>query len=61
MSLAEQCWVLQVKHVLHILHTLRTSTLLRGAGGKIWMDGGMGGWVSGRADGRTDRRNYRHY
>ena len=34
----EQCWVLQVKHLLHILYTLRTSTLFRGGGrggGKI--------------------------
>ena len=26
----EQCWMLQVKHVLHILHTLRNSTLFGG-------------------------------
>ena len=26
----EQCWVLQVKHLLLILQTLRTSTLFRG-------------------------------
>ena len=45
--------MLQVKHFLHILHTLRTSTLLRGAGGKSeWMEGWVGGWVSGRTDGR---------
>ena len=31
----EQCWVLQVKHLLHILYTLWTSTLFRGGGGKI--------------------------
>ena len=30
----EQCWVLQVKHLLHILHTLWTSTLFRGVGEK---------------------------
>ena len=32
----EQCWVLQVKHLLHILYTLqtlRTSTLFSGGGG----------------------------
>ena len=28
----EQCWVLQVKHLLHILYTLWTSTLFRGGG-----------------------------
>ena len=33
----EQCWVLQVKHVLHISHTLRTSTLFRWGGGKMWL------------------------
>ena len=31
----EQCWVLQVKHLLHILNTLWTSTLFRADGGKI--------------------------
>ena len=33
----EQCWVLQLKHLLHILYTLRTSTLFwgGGVGGKI--------------------------
>ena len=30
----EQCWMLQVKHLLHILHTLRSSTFFRGGGGK---------------------------
>ena len=30
--LPEQCWVLQVKHLLHVLHTLRTSTLFKEGG-----------------------------
>ena len=30
----------------------------QGGWGKIWIDGGLGGWVSGRADGRTDDTIY---